>query len=487
MVFVCESLLSWHFAGGPQFSPFLFSWRRNPRPTVFSAGESSRRAHSNQSCSSMHDAALGETATVAVAIRVRPLSASEHRSGARVAWKHDEQTIWQTSNSGLGGRAFTPCTPYDFDRVYGAQTTTEQIHAESVRHSVARTLQGYHATVLAYGQTSSGKTTTIRGGAGSDGLIPLCVRQVLEAVSAAQRADAEAGGAARQWTLKMSYLEIYNETIGDLLTGQIGLPIFEKRDGAIHVQDLREAPVATWDELERLLLAGDERRHVACTLRNDESSRAHTIFRLSIRSVRGEPDGGVPGAPGGEGYRVTEAELNIVDLAGSERSSPHVTRRAGAHVQRDASGRDVRTTEMSSINKSLLVLGTVVQKLAEAAASGGSGGAGAALHVPYRSSKLTRLLQNSLGGSALCTVVCTLSPASSYCEETHNTLRFAARARAVHNRVVVQEQLDPAAALRKLEEQARPHAPPTAHHPPPAAYRPPPTAHRPPPTAHPCR
>ena len=236
-------------------------------------------------------APLGETATVAVAIRVRPLSASEHRSGAQVAWKHDEQKIWQTV-SAPGGRAYTQATPYDFDRVYGAQTTTEQIHAESVSRSVARTLQGYHATILAYGQTSSGKTTTIRGGAGSDGLIPLSVRQVLKAVSTAQRADADAGGAARQWTLKMSYLEIYNETIGDLLTGQVGLPVFEKRDGAIHVQALREAPVATWDELERLLVAGDERRHVACTLRNDESSRAHTIFRLSIRSVRGEPGGG---------------------------------------------------------------------------------------------------------------------------------------------------------------------------------------------------
>ena len=254
-------------------------------------------------------APLGETATVAVAIRVRPLSPSEQRSGAQVAWKHDEQKIWQTTNA-LGGRAYTPYTPYDFDRVYGAQTTTEQIHAESVSRSVARTLQGYHATILAYGQTSSGKTTTIRGGAGSDGLIPLSVRQVLKAVSTAQRADADAGGAARQWTLKMSYLEIYNETIGDLLTGQVGLPVFEKRDGAIHVQELREAPVTTWDELERLLVAGDERRHVACTLRNDESSRAHTIFRLSIRSVRGEPGGG---ATGGEGCRVTEAELNIVN------------------------------------------------------------------------------------------------------------------------------------------------------------------------------
>ena len=146
----------------------------------------------------MHEEAapLAETATVAVAIRVRPLSASEHRSGAQVAWKHDEQKIWQTV-SAPGGRAYTQATPYDFDRVYGAQTTTEQIHAESVSRSVARTLQGYHATILAYGQTSSGKTTTIRGGAGSDGLIPLSVRQVLKAVSTAQRADADAGGAAR--------------------------------------------------------------------------------------------------------------------------------------------------------------------------------------------------------------------------------------------------------------------------------------------------
>ena len=186
--------------------------------------------------------------------------------------------------------------------------------------------------------------------------------------------------------------------VGDLLTGQTGLPVYDKRDGTIHVQDLREVPVATWGELEQLLLAGDERRHVACTLRNDKSSRAHTIFRLSVCSTQGEP--GAAGAAGGT--RATEAELNIVDLAGSERASPHVTRRASGPVQRDASGRDMRATEMGSINKSLLVLGTVVQKLAEAGGGGGSGGA--VLHVPYRSSKLTRLLQNSLGGTALCTV-----------------------------------------------------------------------------------
>ena len=108
-------------------------------PVPFSPCKFQTRGHSGPQTQAMHQAApLGETATVAVAIRVRPLSASEHRSGAQVAWKHDEQKIWQTV-SAPGGRAYAPATPYDFDRVYGAQTTTEQIHAESVSRSVART------------------------------------------------------------------------------------------------------------------------------------------------------------------------------------------------------------------------------------------------------------------------------------------------------------------------------------------------------------
>jgi len=395
------------------------------------------------------NAELGESTAIAVVVRVRPLTPAERRSGYSSAWSHDEQRIWQTQALGsVSGRPLPAGTSYDYDRVFGPETTTGQIHGE-VKHSVARTLAGYNATIFAYGQTSSGKTTTIRGGAGSEGLIPLCVRQVLAGVAAAQAQP----GAAR-WSLKMAYLEIYNEVIGDLLSGQTNLAVYERRDGGLTVQDLRETSVGSWAEVEKLLLAGDERKHVACTQRNDESSRAHTIFRLTVTCSRGD-------AASADGFRETSAELNIIDLAGSERASPHSrgpTKAGGGAPQKDLAGRDMRTTEMCAINKSLLVLGTVIQKLGEAAQAqlkggGGNGGGNGATHVPYRSSKLTRLLQRSLGGDALCTIVCCVTPAGAYGEETHNSLRFASRARTVRNVVVCQEKLDVAAQTRKLEAQ----------------------------------
>ena len=144
----------------------------------------------------------------------------------------------------------------------------------------------------------------------------------------------------------------------------------------------------------------------------------------------------------------------MVDLAGSERLSPH-------HARRKVPDAAARGVEGGYINKSLLVLSTVIHKLSDAADAARSTRAGGSstsatstsVHVPYRSSKITRLLQNSLGGDALCLVVATVTPASMHAEETHNTLRFAARAREVRNRLVVQEQLDSAATLRQLEAQ----------------------------------
>lgn len=246
---------------------------------------------------------------VHVVIRVRPLTARESAQGQKVAWSHDEERIWQAMPGGVG-RTYVPPQVYGFDRVYGANESSEVLHKECVAPSVDRAVQGFNATVFAYGQTSSGKTTTIRGTegcVGGEGLIPLCVKQVLATVEA-ERATAGDGGT--RWRLRMAYLEIYNENIGDLLTGATGLNIYEKKGGGILVQDLREETIHDWARAEELLLKGDTNKHVGCTERNDKSSRAHTVFRLSIE--RSHADGA-----------VTASELNIVDLAGSERQSAH--------------------------------------------------------------------------------------------------------------------------------------------------------------------
>ena len=206
--------------------------------------------------------------------------------------------------------------------------------------------------------------------------------------------------------------------------------MFEKKGGGLHVQDLREEVVTDWKRAEVLLQAGDENKHVGCTLHNDKSSRAHTVFKLQVDVNR----------PSGEGPSFS-SELNIVDLAGSERQNAHVRTPGTSSVRREEGGH---------INKSLLVLGTVIQKLSDAASKGH-----APAHVPYRSSKITRILQNSLGGNAWSMIICNVTPASLHSEESHNTLRFASRAKCVRTVPVCQEKSDPASLLKKYEAQIR--------------------------------
>ena len=384
--------------------------------------------------SALEDDALSAAATtrpgspvqaesISVLIRVRPLTTAER--GQPSVWKHDRQSIWQSVPAGPG-RTTVPAQTYSFDRIFGPEETTAQIYDECVHERVVRLLAGYNSTVFAYGQTSSGKTTTIRGDEMREGLIPLCVRQVLDAVAAANRQSPT----SHTWSVKMSYMEIYNETIGDLLSGQTNLQLFEKKGGGLHVQDLREEVVTDWKRAEVLLQAGDENKHVGCTLHNDKSSRAHTVFKLQVDVNR----------PSGEGPSFS-SELNIVDLAGSERQNAHVRTPGTSSVRREEGGH---------INKSLLVLGTVIQKLSDAASKGH-----APAHVPYRSSKITRVLQNSLGGNAWSMIICNVTPASLHSEESHNTLRFASRAKCVRTVPVCQEKSDPASLLKKYEAQIR--------------------------------
>ena len=150
--------------------------------------------------------------SISVLVRVRPLTTAER--GQASVWQHDRRRIWQSAPAGPG-RTTVPAQTYSFDRVFGPEETTEQIFDECVHDRVVRLLAGYNATVFAYGQTSSGKTTTIRGDEMREGLIPLCVRQVLDAVAAANQQSPT----SHIWSVKMSYMEIYNETIGDLLSG----------------------------------------------------------------------------------------------------------------------------------------------------------------------------------------------------------------------------------------------------------------------------
>ncbi|XAR72777.1 Plus-end-directed kinesin ATPase [Bertholletia excelsa] len=318
--------------------------------------------------------------SISVTIRFRPLSEREYQRGDEIAWYADGDKIVRNE--------YNPSTAYAFDKVFGPSTTTEVVYEVAARPVVQAAMDGVNGTVFAYGVTSSGKTHTMHGDQNFPGIIPLAIKDVFSIIQDTP---------GREFLLRVSYLEIYNEVINDLLdpTGQ-NLRVREDAQGT-YVEGIKEEVVLSPGHALSFIAAGEEHRHVGSNNFNLFSSRSHTIFTLMIESS----------AHGDEYDGVVFSQLNLIDLAGSESSKTETT--------------GLRRKEGSYINKSLLTLGTVIGKLSEGRAS----------HVPYRDSKLTRLLQSSLSGHGHVSLICTITPASSNMEETHNTLKFASRAKRV--------------------------------------------------------
>ncbi|KAF5749041.1 hypothetical protein HS088_TW04G01002 [Tripterygium wilfordii] len=319
---------------------------------------------------------------VTVTVRFRPLSAREINKGDEIAWYADGD--YSVRNE------YHPSIAYGFDRVFGPATTTRHVYDIAAQHVVSGVMHGINGTVFAYGVTSSGKTHTMHGEQKSPGITPLAVKDVFGIIQ-------EMPG--REFLLRVSYLEIYNEVINDLLdpTGQ-NLRIREDAQGT-YVEGIKEEVVLSPAHALSLIASGEEHRHVGSNNFNLLSSRSHTIFTLTIESSpRGKNQGE---------ENVTLSQLHLIDLAGSESSKTETI--------------GLRRKEGSYINKSLLTLGTVISKLTD----------GKATHIPYRDSKLTRLLQSSLSGHGRISLICTMTPASSNSEETHNTLKFAHRSKHV--------------------------------------------------------
>ncbi|PWN42336.1 kinesin-domain-containing protein, partial [Ceraceosorus guamensis] len=312
------------------------------------------------------------------------------------------------SNSELDGSStYNFC----FDSLVTPEASTDVMYEQHISPLVTAAVQGYNGTVFAYGQTGSGKTHTMSGSKEEPGVISRAVDEVWRGVESDD---------SREFLLRVSYLEIYNETLRDLLAP---LPARVKsgslQDGGddtrpasptkalriiegpsrVQVVGLREDIVTSPEDVLSLLEAGQRHRHQAATDWNERSSRSHCVFTITIESRDKQV----------HGSEVRISQLNLIDLAGSERA---------------ASSQD-RRKEGAFINKSLLTLGTVIAKLSEASAS---------QHIPYRDSKLTRLLQNSLGGNARVAVVCTLSPLKEHAVESLSTLKFGRRCKMVTTR-----------------------------------------------------
>ncbi|CAL1385826.1 unnamed protein product [Linum trigynum] len=343
-----------------------------------------------------------------VTVRARPLQPDDAKSSP---WRISGNSVFIPNHS----------TKFEFDRVFGEESRTEEIYKARTRDIVTAAIRGFNGTVFAYGQTNSGKTHTMRGSATELGVIPLAVHDVFDIIN--EHVD-------REFLLRMSYMEIYNEDINDLLAPEHRkLQIHENLERGIYVAGLREEIVTSPQQVLDRMQFGEAHRHIGETNMNVYSSRSHTIFRMIIESrdrTEDEDRGNACDA-------VRVSVLNLVDLAGSERAA-----KTGAE--------GVRLKEGSHINKSLMTLGTVIKKLSEGAESQGG-------HVPYRDSKLTRILQPALGGNANTAIICNITLAQIHADETKSSLQFASRALRVQNCACVNEVLTDAALLKRQKKE----------------------------------
>ncbi|KAF9340537.1 hypothetical protein BGZ91_001495 [Linnemannia elongata] len=352
---------------------------------------------------------------VTVSVRVRPFNLTEMKVAGGPA------EVWSVNENSRIGYAD------DYNHALTG-SDNEAIYSTSVKGLVQSAMEGYNGTVFAYGQTSSGKTYTMSGTSSQPGITPRAVEDVFKYIR--ENSD-------REFLLRVSYLEIYNESIRDLLSPEaIDLKIHEDRKRGVYVSPLKEEIVTTPSQVMRIIQRGDYQRHTSSTDYNAHSSRSHSIFQIVIESRERAPTAPrSPTIPGGRkmslGLRspsaVRVSQLNLIDLAGSEKASTDVERRK----------------EGAFINKSLLTLGTVIAKLTDE-----RGG-----HIPYRDSKLTRILQSSLSGNARVSVICTISPSFLNVEESHNTLKFAARVKKIITKAHTNQVMDDKALLEKYRRE----------------------------------
>ncbi|TDG40066.1 hypothetical protein AWZ03_013513 [Drosophila navojoa] len=366
---------------------------------------------------------MGEN--VKVIVRCRPMNQKEIDSKCDTILETGDYTV-SVINPLVRS---APKKIFQFDSVYDGLSKTDTIYNDMCYSLVESTLEGYNGTIFAYGQTGCGKTHTMQGegysgAVDNNGIIQRCFDHIFETISIATSV---------RYLALVSYLEIYNENIRDLLSANesIGVRNHALKDipgVGVTVPTLTSQAVMNPTDCYNWLNVGNKNRITAATLMNEKSSRSHTIFSISLEQIQETSTvGDLPGTPVIGGIR--RGKLNLVDLAGSERQC-----KTGAFGE--------RLKEATKINLSLSALGNVISALVD----------GKTKHVPYRDSKLTRLLQDSLGGNTKTLMIACISPAGNNYDETLSTLRYACRAKNISNAPRINE--DPKdAQLRKYQEE----------------------------------
>uniref|UniRef100_A0A182IJN4 Glycerol-3-phosphate dehydrogenase [NAD(+)] n=1 Tax=Anopheles atroparvus TaxID=41427 RepID=A0A182IJN4_ANOAO len=323
--------------------------------------------------------------------------------------------------------AFDHCF-YSTDADSGNFASQELVFNNVGRDILENAFQGYNACIFAYGQTGSGKSYTMMGNQENKGIIPRLCDELFASIAAKQTDELS-------YKVEVSYMEIYNEKVHDLLdpkTSKQSLKVREHNVLGPYVDGLSQLAVTSFLDIDNLMAEGNKSRTVAATNMNSESSRSHAVFTVVLTQTLIDTLSGVTGEK--------VSRVSLVDLAGSERA-----------VKTGAVGD--RLKEGSNINKSLTTLGLVISKLADSTGgAGGGGGKNKDKFVPYRDSVLTWLLKDNLGGNSKTVMLATLSPAADNYEETLSTLRYADRAKRIVNHAVVNE--DPnARIIRELRKE----------------------------------
>ena len=355
-----------------------------------------------------------DTSSIPVCIRTRPLNEREKAQGDHVCWNVVDNSIVAVNAEGQPHLGLA----YTFDHCFQPSCSTPDVYQEVGHRIIQSTMAGYNGTIFCYGQTSSGKTHTMYGTEENPGIVRLAAQDIYSIIESTPD---------REYYLCASMVEIYNENIKDLL-GRKPAKIREDYTGRI-LLDADKKPVATPEQILAVLSQGERQAARAATNMNDMSSRSHTIFRIYIESKARTTEE--------ESLSVAlQSELNLVDLAGSEcaalTGAEGSTRREGA-----------------CINKSLLALSTVIEKLS----SVGDRKAGSTAFINFRDSTLTRMLQNALGGNSKTAIVCNVSPAVSNYQQTHSTVMFASRAKKIRNNAKINEVEDDKTELKKCKKE----------------------------------
>eukprot|EP00038_Savillea_parva_P011141 m.195399 g.195399 ORF g.195399 m.195399 type:complete len:1050 (-) comp19472_c0_seq1:183-3332(-) len=364
---------------------------------------------------------------IKIALRIRPRNKKETETKQETIVKKlgDKKARLQVKTAGR-----VHDKTYAYDHVFGPETGQLDVYESVVAPCIAEVLEGYNCTVFAYGQTGTGKTHTMEGvrtdkvhtsykDDRDSGLIPRALHHLFEVLESNPETE---------FSVRVSFLEIYNEDIFDLLGSDLDFQAQKKlamyedtaRKGSVIIKGLEEVIVRDKSEVYGILQKGASRRSTAETKMNKQSSRSHSVFSCTVHQKENTVSGE---------ELVKTGKMYLVDLAGAENIG-----RSGAT--------NSRAREAGNINQSLLTLGRVISKLVEHAG-----------HIPYRESKLTRLLQDSLGGRTKTSIIATVSPSTDSMEETMSTMDYALRAKSILNRPEANAKLTRKAVLTEFTKE----------------------------------